>query len=292
MPLVTLTRVFYFRITQKRGFYCMTFNFDKENHFSAIANSYQNLRTTDEEPIAYILENLKSHKNLDIIDLGCGTGRYDVLLLDELDDDCRITGVDANQEMLDEFSVNMKLHRHSDFHAVSSTIEEFPKINSKRYDVVLSFNALHHFNLGKLLTLISQILSPNGVAFLFTRTRNQNQRSILGKYFPKFDYYESRLVSLTEMENTILDTSGIELSEIKVFKYLRKAKLEELVLQVNNHHYSTFSIYEKEELEESIYDFEQLLRYEFDNSSQISWIDRNVMFKIVKSRRRFELDNS
>ncbi|MHA2027961.1 MAG: class I SAM-dependent methyltransferase [Candidatus Kariarchaeaceae archaeon] len=255
-----------------------------EEHFSIIANTYQELRTTDTKPIDYIIENLPSLENLQIIDLGCGTGRYDLLLLNELDDSGILTGVDANEEMLAKFVENLETQGYSNIRSICASITEIGNIETKQYDVVLSFNSLHHFNLGKFLKLIHQLLKPKGSAFLYTRTRTQNQRSIWGKYFPKFDYYESRLKSLTEMEKAIYDTEGIELKEMKIFNYHRYDKLEKLVKQVSNRHYSTFSIYNQEELVNAIRDFEKNIENEFNNIDEVDWIDRNVMLRIVKSK--------
>ena len=50
------------------------------DHFSRIASFYGHIRTTDAQPIRYIGKKLKGSKAIRAADIGCGTGRYDLLL--------------------------------------------------------------------------------------------------------------------------------------------------------------------------------------------------------------------
>ena len=70
------------------------------HHFSGIAPKYRDLRTTDPEPIAYIAEELKNLASIKAVDIGCGTGRYDLLLYQYLGDKLHLACVDANGNML------------------------------------------------------------------------------------------------------------------------------------------------------------------------------------------------
>ena len=53
-------------------------------HFSFVASTYGDMRTTDEKMIIYIAETLKHMDNIVAADIGCGEGRYDVLLFKHL----------------------------------------------------------------------------------------------------------------------------------------------------------------------------------------------------------------
>jgi len=258
-------------------------NIVDDGHFSIIADMYQELRTTDTEPIEYIISKLPSLENLDVIDLGCGTGRYDLLLLDDLSQNCSLTGVDANEKMLSEFAENLKSQGYTKIRSICAPVEELSDKDMTKYDVVLSFNALHHFNLGKILSIVSSLLKEKGLAFLYSRTRNQNRRSIWGRYFPKFDYYESRLRSLTEIEQAIYETNGIEIKEIKFFQFYRYNSVSTLIEKAINRHYSTFSLYDSSEFKVALREFEERIEHKIDQFESIEWIDRNVMYTIQRT---------
>jgi hypothetical protein len=51
------------------------------NHFRNLSCIYNELRTTDLEPIMFICEKLQNWNNLKGAAIGCGAGRYDLLLL-------------------------------------------------------------------------------------------------------------------------------------------------------------------------------------------------------------------
>jgi hypothetical protein len=53
-------------------------------HFSEIATSYRYVRTTDLEPIQVISQKLKDLRTVTTADVGCGDGRYSLLLFEYL----------------------------------------------------------------------------------------------------------------------------------------------------------------------------------------------------------------
>ena len=53
-------------------------------HFSELSVSYNELRTTDLEPVLYVRERLQGQGEIRAADIGCGAGRYDLLLLQHL----------------------------------------------------------------------------------------------------------------------------------------------------------------------------------------------------------------
>lgn len=78
------------------------------NHFSKVASLYRNLRITDREPIHYIKTSLKALKKLKALDIGCGTGRYDVELFKIFDNRLYLFCLDANKNMLAELKRNLE----------------------------------------------------------------------------------------------------------------------------------------------------------------------------------------
>jgi ubiquinone/menaquinone biosynthesis C-methylase UbiE len=43
---------------------------------------------------------------------------------------------------------------------------------------------VHHFDLGRFLAAAARVLKPGGQLFIYTRTPQQNARTIWGQYFP------------------------------------------------------------------------------------------------------------
>jgi hypothetical protein len=149
-------------------------------------------------------------------------------------------------------------------------------------DAVFTFNAVHHFSFLTFLAKARHALSDEGRLFIYTRTPEQNTGSIWGRFFPLFTEKESRLYTLERMEAWVAETSGLRLVEAKAFRYARKASLDRLVEQARSRHYSTFSLYDDQELEAAYRTFKERICRQFDNLDAISWYDENTMLHLAK----------
>ncbi len=256
-------------------------------HFSRIANQYRLLRTTDLEPILTIASYLKHSWNLRIVDVGCGAGRYDRLLFSALSDNIEhLSCVDLNPHMLNELKEYLEEKGIDRFSTWNAPAEELPFPDDSQ-DVIISFNALHHFRLEDAFWEFVRVLKDGGWMFLYTRTPEQNQNSIWGQYFPKFNEKEQRLKDLNTIEHIIMNIKDIELTEMKFFTYRRKDSLERLVNKARNCHYSTFALYDEDELDEAIQEFKKNILVNFKDPKNICWIDRNVMI-IARKRQHLK----
>ncbi len=245
-------------------------------HFSRIARDYRLLRTTDMAPIVTISEYLRHFYNLKIVDVGCGAGRYDRLLFSALGDNIELLScVDRSKEMLKELQNYLASNGIDRFETFCGVAELLPFESSSK-DVVMSFNALHHFRLEDALKEMFRVLKPGGWTFLYTRTPLQNQETIWGHFFPKFNEKETRLYSLEQLEKAAM-AAGLEFEAFQFFSYRRHDTLDRLVYKAYQHHYSTFVLYDEKELELSLSAFKKNILSHFKDPSHISWIDRNVM---------------
>lgn len=73
------------------------------NHFSKVASIYRRIRTTDVEPIAFIGKTLGKLPEVKASDIGCGAGRYDLLLFQYINN-LHLTCIDINEHMLEKVS--------------------------------------------------------------------------------------------------------------------------------------------------------------------------------------------
>ena len=160
-----------------------------------------------------------------------------------------------------------------------STAEELP-LRTASLDLVTAFNCVHHFDLGRFLTAVARVLKPGGQLFIYTRTPQQNARTIWGRYFPGFTEHEQRLHSEAALQDAVSRTGGLKGVATQTFKHPRSSTLERLRAQAEGRHYSTFSLYTPDELRASIATFLARLP-----GPEATWVDEHLLV-VVAGRRR------
>src|SRR5262245_36872649 len=159
------------------------------DHFTQVASVYESLRTTDEAPVQW-LRQLLPERPITGVDVGCGTGRYSKLLRALLPEGSLLIAADISAAMLAELQASN--HGRSWVAPLLSGAEGLP-IRTGSLDLVTSFNSVHHFDLSRFLADAARVLRPDGQLFVYTRTPEQNARTIWGSYFPGFVEHERRL---------------------------------------------------------------------------------------------------
>jgi len=238
-------------------------------HFSKIATSYGLMRVTDEEPIVFIGDRLKHLTNIVAADIGCGQGRYDLLLFNYLDN-LHLTCVDINESMLEETYRNLKSHGITDFKTIKADANDLP-LEDNSMDCVFTFNTMNQFDISKFMQKVGKVIKESGLVFIYTRLRSQNARNIWGKYFPKFLEKENRLPELDEIK--AMTNSTLLIESVKDFKFERRDTLQRLINKARNRFYSVFSLYDEEEVEECIEVFEQNVISNFKDTELVEWFD-------------------
>ena len=253
-------------------------------HFSKIAHIYKDVRTTDLEPILFIERKLQSLNKIEVADVGCGAGRYDIELFHYLGEELYLTCIDDNEKMLDELAKNLKERKIRNFKAIRAPARAL-SLADNSLDAIVTFNAVHHFAFLDFLKESCRVLKGNGYLFIYTRLRSQNKRNIWGRFFPKFHEKEKRLYEQNELEEMVEQIPTLELESAEYFKYKRMAKLAWLVTQAARHHYSTFDLYDEEEFEEALKKFQGDITHHFKDPDSIIWDDENIMLVIRKDVR-------
>lgn len=244
-------------------------------HFSGLAPSYNELRTTDLEPILFVKDVLGKRRALCAIDVACGGGRYSLLLCQHLPG-LQLTLHDVNESMLSGASRYLVENGISGFTTVAADIAEL-SVPDGSMDAVFTFNAIHHFDPRILKEKASRALKVGGHLFIYTRVRSQNARSIWGRYFPGFADKEDRLYRRSEIEAWRAESGPLRVTDIHHFRYARRASLAELLRQVRGRHYSTFSLYADDEFDRAVVTFERTIRGRFPDPDNVEWSDENVM---------------
>ena len=99
---------------------------DIHEHFSRIAPKYRDLRITDPEPVAFIAKELEKLTSIKAVDVGCGAGRYDLLLCRYLGEKLHLTCADINSNMLEALDKYLIKHCITNFTSMHSEAENLP----------------------------------------------------------------------------------------------------------------------------------------------------------------------
>jgi len=251
---------------------------DMEGHFASVAGKYRRLRTTDEASVLYIQAELAGRESVEAADIGCGTGRYDLLLLQRLSN-LHLICVDQSPQMLEELKRYLTEHGAGNFETVHAGIDDL-QLEDDSLDAVFSFNAIHHFDFTTFITKAGRAIRADGRILVYTRTPAQNAETIWGKHFPGFLEKETRLHTHDEMAGWIGERGWLDLIATKAFQYPRRSSVDRLLAQARSRHYSTFSLYKEAEFERALADFEERVRRCGDNHGMVEWCDRNTMLVV------------
>ena len=246
-------------------------------HFERVAVVYESLRTTDEAPVRRIGQLLPD-RPVTALDIGCGTGRYTRLLRRLLPEGSRLAAGDVSAAMLSQLTAGNDGHARGVVPLLSAA-EELP-LRSASLDVVSAFNCVHHFDLARFLAAVARVLRPDGQLFIYTRTPQQNARTIWGRYFPGFTGHEQRLHSEAELRDAVRRTSGLTLAATQTFQHSRTSTAGRLRAQAEGLHYSTLSLYPPEELRAAIATFLARLP-----GPEVCWVDEHLLVIAGGSRR-------
>lgn len=250
-------------------------------HFSQVAHKYRQVRTTDSEPIEYIAEILKGLPEVKAADVGCGDGRYDLLLFQHIEY-LHLICIDINESMLKQASDCLTSHKITNFGMIKAVADMIP-LKDDSMDFILTFNAIHHFDFAKFIEQSCKGIKKGGKLFIYTRLKSQNERNIWGQSFPLFSEKETRLYELDVIKQWIQSVDALQLEETKPFNYKRNATLEQLIERVKAKHYSTFSLYDEDELHEALKGFQENIKRHCRDTNRIEWIDENLLL-ILKKR--------
>jgi len=247
------------------------------DHFERVAAVYESLRTTDEAPVRRIRQLLPD-RPVTGLDIGCGTGRYSRLLRGLLPDGSLLVASDVSAAMLAELKAANRGHGLGVVPTLSAA-EELP-FRTASLDLVTAFNCVHHFDLGRFLTAVARVLQPGGQLFIYTRTPQQNARTIWGRYFPGFTEHEQRLRSEAGFREAVRRTGGLQVIAAQIFRHPRSSTVERLRAQAEGRHYSTFSLYPPQEWRASIATFLARLP-----GPEVFWVDEHLLVVVGGSCR-------
>jgi ubiquinone/menaquinone biosynthesis C-methylase UbiE len=257
-----------------------------KKHFATLAPVYREVRDLDTEAIYRVAEIVQTAapdaSSVTILDIGAGTGRYTEAVLAGARPPRRSLTVtcDASFEMLYS-TMRVRRARLLPIRHVSGLAEDLP-FAAQSIDMVLSFNAVHHFDLTRFLAELARVLRRGGVSVLYTRTPEQNRATVWGRYFPHFAERENRLRSADEWDAALHASPGFTSVRLVTLPWIIQTSLSRLVHQALTGHYSTFDFYTAQEFEDALQMFKRRLHAHFEDSFSMTVQNDHLL---VVSRR-------
>lgn len=186
--------------------------------FEAIADDYDQYRKPRPIIISHIVSTIKTHslESGNILDLGCGTGRYAAEIgrvFDKI-----IYGVDSSDAML------LNANNKGNIQASKCDCNEMLNLSDTSFSFAYCVNFIHYIkHLDGFFSSVHKALRNNGVVYIATHSEEDIFRQTLGYYFPDSINVELSMIHSVEDITRSLSESGF--SSIEVETISRKIPL-------------------------------------------------------------------
>lgn len=244
---------------------------DPARHFDSVASDYNRYRTTDKEPIDWLVQAAPDREHT-LCDLGCGTARYGFALADRLREIGnpvrRLVGVDTSKEMLGKARAESAGHDLECEWLLASS--ERTGMAPQSVTLSISFNSIHYLPFADTLSEVCRSTEDGGHLAVYTRLREQEEEHVWGAWFPGYTDY-SLVPSREEMEEVPSMDSRFMLEACRDFRYPRESTFSWISEQTGKKFYSTFDRYSEDDFRRSYQTFLKDLRSNYENLDRIAY---------------------
>jgi len=252
------------------------------HHFFTVAVRYGEPRMSDRGPVDHIARFLEGLPYVTAAEVGCGTGRYTLELMGRLGRKLFVHFIDSSEGMREQLRLDPELSGISGFDVLQAQAENLP-LPDQSLHCMLALNANPHFDLTRFFPEAVRTLRLGGLLFIYTRFRNQNERSIWNQHFPGFATMEKRLYDEQQLTRRIELGRVLYVRDITHFTFQREATLDSLIQAMRGRHYSTFCPCDPDDLEGAIDGLEANLKARFGGCEVFQWVDENVMITVERA---------
>ena len=253
------------------------------DHFAQVSTRYRALRELDLDAVRLISDVVARvadpGRPVRLLDVATGSGRYldavSQCLASALALEVVPIGLDLSPAMLTQARIR---NRHTGLHArhLVASVETLP-LRTASCDVMTCFNAVHHVDLARFAGEASRVLTPSGQLVVYTRTPEQNRRTIWGHHFPEFATRETRLHEVEDLRSALLATGAFTSVRTQTVAWTVTTSLARLVDQATHYHYSTFRLYADDALRAAIDTFRQRVRQAFRDVTRITYDNDHLL---------------
>jgi len=253
------------------------------DHFAKVSARYRTVRDLDLGAVRIISDAVAravdSGRPVRLVDVATGSGRYLEAVSDCLGSalarEVVAIGMDLSLPMLTQTHIR---NGHAGLRARNLVgVAETLPFRTSSCDVMTCFNAVHHFDLARFAGEASRVLTPTGLCVIYTRTPEQNRRTIWGSYFPEFATRETRLQEVEDIRAALQVTGAFASVRAQTVAWTVTTSLSRLVEQVTHYHYSTFRLYSDDALRAGIDTFRQRVRQAFRDVTHIMHQNDHVL---------------
>ncbi len=259
------------------------------DHFAKVSARYRTLRELDLGAVR-IISNVVARaadpgRPVRLVDVATGSGRYldavSHFLGSALATEVVPIGLDLSPPMLTQARIG---NGHAGLRArhLVGAVETLP-FRASSCDVMTCFNAVHHFDLARFAGEASRVLAPSGQLVVYTRTPEQNRRTIWGRHFPEFATRETRLYEVNDVRAALQATGAFGSVRARTVKWTVTTSLSRLVEQATHYHYSTFRLYSDDALRAAIDTFRQGVRQAFRDLTHITYENDHLLVMAQRS---------
>ena len=253
------------------------------DHFAEVSARYRALRELDHGAVR-ILGNVVARaadqeRPVRLLDVATGSGRY----LDAVSQ--RLSAVHALEIVPIGLDLSPAMLAQAHLHPgptgprarhVVGTVETLP-VRTASCNVMTCFNAVHHVDLARFVVEASRVLTPSGQLVVYTRTPEQNRRTIWGHHFPEFATRETRLYEVEDLRAALQATGAFTEVRTQTVPWTVTTSLSRLVEQAANYHYSTFRLYADDALRAAIDTFRQRVGQACHDVTRITYANDHLL---------------
>ncbi len=253
------------------------------DHFAKVSARYRTLRELDLDAVRLISDRVARTADpgrpVRLLDVATGSGRY----LDAISHfltsvramEVVPIGLDLSPAMLAQARIR---HGHAGLRArhLVGAVETLP-FRTASCDAMTCFNAVHHVDLARFAAEASRVLTPSGQLVVYTRTPEQNRRTIWGRHFPEFAARETRLHGVEDLRAALLATGAFASVRAQTVPWTVTTSLARLVEQATQYHYSTFRLYSDDALRAAIDTFRHRVGQAFRDATRITHDNDHVL---------------
>lgn len=243
-----------------------------QGFYSDIASRYEEVRPLDADAVSVMGRYLPPWP-LHGVEVCCGTGRYLRRLASSRSPGSVTVGVDLNESMLRMASSARQESSGLAVRLVRADCCRLP-FGDASLGWISILDAIHLVDIHRVVEEAARVLATGGVLLVYTRTPEQNARSLLGRLLPQFSEKESRLLAEDDLRCAV-EKGGFRIEALVRLNHERSASRKEVLAQVKQRPYSTFVFYTAAELSSAIEVFASNL--EHSGSDIVSWTDENLL---------------
>ncbi len=149
-------------------------------NYNEISKIYDDVREGDIVLINHFLQELPPDGDLNILDIGCGTGNYtDLFQKVTLPKGCQVYGIEPSEGM-----ISKARQKNSQVIFKQATAEDIP-FEADFFDFVYMTDVIHHIpDIREMFAEIQRVLKPCGKVCIFTQSHRQIEKRPIAQFFP------------------------------------------------------------------------------------------------------------